>query len=51
MKGMVNKVGTLFGQGKMFPPQVVKCAYDSEAVRVPQPYIEAENRHRRKRGR
>lgn len=42
MEGM-NKVGSLFGEGKLFLPQVVKSArIMKEAVRVLQPYIEAE---------
>lgn len=50
MKGM-NKVGTLFGQGKMFLPQVVKSArMMKEAVRVLQPYIEAEKTGTEKAG-
>ena len=41
MAGM-NKVGELFGQGKMFLPQVVKTARTmKQAVAVLQPYIEA----------
>lgn len=41
MKGM-NEVGELFGQGKMFLPQVVKTARTmKQAVAVLQPYIEA----------
>ena len=40
MDGM-NQVGTLFGQGKMFLPQVVKTARTMKAaVEVLQPYIE-----------
>lgn len=40
MEGM-NKVGTLFGEGKMFLPQVVKAARTMKrAVSVLQPYIE-----------
>ncbi|MBQ0056618.1 MAG: methionine synthase [Bacteroidales bacterium] len=43
MDGM-NEVGTLFGQGKMFLPQVVKTARTMKrAVEVLQPYIEAAN--------
>ena len=42
MAGM-NKVGVLFGEGKMFLPQVVKTARTmKEAVAILQPYIEAE---------
>ncbi|MCX7776145.1 MAG: dihydropteroate synthase, partial [Spirochaetaceae bacterium] len=42
MRGM-NRVGALFGEGKMFLPQVVKSArIMKEAVRILQPYIEAE---------
>ncbi len=42
MEGM-NKVGSLFGEGKLFLPQVVKSArIMKEAVRILQPYIEAE---------
>lgn len=41
MKGM-NKVGTLFGEGKMFLPQVVKTARTmKKAVTILQPHIEA----------
>ena len=41
MKGM-NKVGELFGSGKMFLPQVVKTARTMKAaVSILQPYIEA----------
>lgn len=41
MDGM-NKVGTLFGEGKMFLPQVVKTARTmKQAVSILQPYIEA----------
>lgn len=40
MEGM-NKVGTLFGEGKMFLPQVVKTARTmKQAVNILQPYIE-----------
>jgi len=43
MAGM-NKVGTLFGEGKMFLPQVVKTARTmKQAVAILQPYIEQEN--------
>ena len=43
MAGM-NKVGELFGQGKMFLPQVVKTARTmKQAVSILQPYIEAGN--------
>lgn len=50
MQGM-NKVGTLFGQGKMFLPQVVKSARIMQAaVRVLQPYIEAEKTGTEKAG-
>lgn len=42
MAGM-NVVGTLFGEGKMFLPQVVKTARTmKEAVAILNPYIEAE---------
>lgn len=42
MAGM-NKVGQLFGEGKMFLPQVVKTARTmKQAVGILQPYIEAE---------
>ena len=42
MAGM-NKVGKLFGEGKMFLPQVVKTARTmKQAVDILQPYIEAE---------
>lgn len=42
MAGM-NKVGELFGAGKMFLPQVVKSARTmKQAVAILQPYIEAE---------
>ena len=42
MAGM-NTVGTLFGEGKMFLPQVVKTARTmKQAVEILQPYIEAE---------
>ena len=42
MAGM-NAVGTLFGEGKMFLPQVVKTARTmKEAVAILNPYIEAE---------
>ena len=42
MAGM-NEVGQLFGQGKMFLPQVVKTARTmKQAVSILQPYIEAE---------
>lgn len=40
MEGM-NKVGTLFGEGKMFLPQVVKTARTmKQVVNILQPYIE-----------
>ena len=43
MQGM-DQVGTLFGQGKMFLPQVVKSAkVMKQAVQVLQPYINALN--------
>ena len=43
MAGM-NTVGKLFGEGKMFLPQVVKTARTmKQAVSILQPYIEAEN--------
>jgi 5-methyltetrahydrofolate--homocysteine methyltransferase len=42
MHGM-DKVGELFGQGKMFLPQVVKSAkVMKEAVAILQPFIEQE---------
>ena len=42
MKGM-NLVGQLFGEGKMFLPQVVKTARTmKQAVSILQPYIEAQ---------
>lgn len=42
MDGM-NEVGRLFGEGKMFLPQVVKTARTmKQAVNILQPYIEAE---------
>ncbi|MGN1256289.1 MAG: methionine synthase [Bacteroidaceae bacterium] len=42
MKGM-NLVGQLFGEGKMFLPQVVKTARTmKQAVAILQPYIEAQ---------
>lgn len=42
MAGM-NEVGELFGEGKMFLPQVVKTARTmKQAVAILQPYIEAE---------
>ena len=42
MAGM-NTVGQLFGEGKMFLPQVVKTARTmKQAVEILQPYIEAE---------
>ena len=41
MAGM-NVVGDLFGEGKMFLPQVVKSArVMKQAVAYPEPYIEA----------
>ena len=44
MSGM-NKVGVLFGEGKMFLPQVVKTARTmKKAVAILQPYIEQEQR-------
>lgn len=43
MNGM-NKVGELFGEGKMFLPQVVKTARTmKKAVSILQPHIEAQN--------
>ena len=43
MAGM-NRVGELFGQGKMFLPQVVKTARTmKQAVSILQPYIDAGN--------
>jgi 5-methyltetrahydrofolate--homocysteine methyltransferase len=48
MDGM-NKVGSLFGEGKMFLPQVVKTARTMKnAVAILQPYIEAEKTDRTK---
>lgn len=42
MTGM-NRVGELFGEGKMFLPQVVKTARTmKQAVQILQPYIEAQ---------
>ena len=42
MEGM-NRVGQLFGEGKMFLPQVVKTARTmKQAVSILQPYIEAQ---------
>lgn len=39
----MNKVGVLFGSGKMFLPQVVKTARTmKKAVAILQPYIKAE---------
>ena len=44
MSGM-NKVGVLFGEGKMFLPQVVKTARTmKKAVAILQPYIEQEQK-------
>ncbi len=44
MKAM-DKVGELFGEGKMFLPQVVKTArVMKKAVAILEPYIEAENK-------
>ena len=41
----MNKVGQLFGEGKMFLPQVVKTARTmKQAVAILQPYIEQANR-------
>ena len=49
MDGM-NKVGELFGEGKMFLPQVVKTARTmKQAVSILQPYIEAEKAEGSKR--
>ena len=46
MDGM-NKVGKLFGEGKMFLPQVVKTARTmKQAVGILQPYIEAQKAER-----
>jgi 5-methyltetrahydrofolate--homocysteine methyltransferase len=46
MAGM-NRVGQLFGEGKMFLPQVVKTARTmKQAVAILQPYIEAEKQQR-----
>ena len=43
MEGM-NRVGTLFGEGKMFLPQVVKSARTMKcAVEILQPFIKREN--------
>ena len=41
MNGM-NTVGDLFGEGKMFLPQVVKSASYEESSNIT-PFIEAEN--------
>ncbi|MBQ8424093.1 MAG: methionine synthase [Coprobacter sp.] len=50
MAGM-NRVGTLFGEGKMFLPQVVKTARTmKQAVSLLQPYIEAQADTGRKAG-
>ena len=47
MSGM-NTVGELFGNGKMFLPQVVKTARTmKQAVQILQPYIEEERKERR----
>lgn len=47
MNGM-NRVGELFGCGKMFLPQVVKTARTmKQAVSILQPYIEAEGKNDR----
>ncbi len=44
MEGM-NEVGELFGEGKMFLPQVVKTARTmKKAVSILQPHIEAQNK-------
>ena len=49
MAGM-NTVGQLFGEGKMFLPQVVKTARTmKQAVGILQPYIEAERKEGSKR--
>lgn len=41
----MNKVGILFGDGKMFLPQIVKTARTmKQAVAILQPYIEEENK-------
>ena len=49
MAGM-NTVGSLFGEGKMFLPQVVKTARTmKQAVSILQPYIEAEKSESGKR--
>lgn len=46
MEGM-NRVGQLFGEGKMFLPQVVKTARTMKrAVAILQPYIEAQKSER-----
>ena len=46
MAGM-NRVGELFGQGKMFLPQVVKTARTmKQAVSILQPYIDADGTNR-----
>lgn len=43
MEGM-NQVGRLFGEGKMFLPQVVKTARTmKQAVQILQPFIESQN--------
>ena len=48
MAGM-NRVGSLFGEGRMFLPQVVKTARTMKnAVAILQPYIEAEKSDRTK---
>lgn len=48
MEGM-NRVGDLFGAGKMFLPQVVKTARTmKKAVAILQPYIEAEKKEGQK---
>ncbi len=51
MEGM-NLVGRLFGEGKMFLPQVVKTARTMKrAVSILQPHIEAEKQGQRSSGR
>ncbi len=50
MEGM-NRVGQLFGEGKMFLPQVVKSARTmKQAVAILQPYIPTQQENTRKNG-
>lgn len=50
MNGM-NRVGQLFGEGKMFLPQVVKTARTmKQAVAILQPYIPVQKESQRKNG-